>query len=376
MNPRSGIAMSGQKVNITGTNGFALGDAWGAVANAMLGGLTLTGRFVKLANVNKFAELFLHEENLFEMIQGITLVSGSLKQGVTAEQLARCGWGLGFAQTLIKDVESVWPFVSKIPGIGSLTKPYEARINQSLAPSATPSAATSATPSAEASVNLPPGTSATQPSDTSATPLVDASTNTSDEASANPSTDTSAKQPVADVPAPLLDTGEPIEALLLCLNMALNITNVAYQIVETTYADLWLKDTRRISKGEEAKRSIAQKTSWRDKLYLSSMVIDHGIIDAALDVAMVFSIAKSIPGSSAEIRMRPSGDLVLKGARQLTLYGTTKDEDAVAPSFIRKGAMTGINAVTATMKLAADVVKWAATGPAAFERVKPWLEKL
>jgi hypothetical protein len=336
----------------------------------MLGGLTLTGRFVKLANVNKFAERFLHLGNLFEMVQGIGLGSGSLKPTMTAKQLAEFGWSLDFLRTLTKDVGGIWPFAVELRNsiTGSGMQPADTNVTQ-------PTAA-SATSRTDASTNTSADTSANPPADTSANPPAEASANPPAEASANPPAEASADPPVADVPAPLLDTGEPIETLLLCLNMALNITNMTYQIVETVYADLWLKDTRDISQGEDTQYTSAEKAMFRNKLYLSAIVIDHGIIDVALGVAMAISMAKGIPGSSAEIRMRPSGDLVLKGARYQKLYGIEGSSDSTSPLFYSKAAMAGINTATATIKLAADVAKWAATGPATVQRVKPWLEKL
>jgi hypothetical protein len=325
MNPRSGISMSGEKINIAGANGFALGDAWGAAVNAMFGGLTLTGRFVKLANVNKFAECFLHVANTIEAAQSMMVTGGSIAKNLTADKLAQRGMWLDATRTFINDIAGVWPFIALAPG----AKWLDAHVNQ--------------TPAAMTTMTSEPVTGKVIQDGNAANPL---------------------------------DTGEPIEVLLLFLNLALSITNMVYQSIETNWANKWLDDIRGISEGNPAKYSSADKAKDRDMLYMISTMIDQSIITVALDAAMFASVISGIPGSSAEIRMRPSGDLVLKGAAYKLLYGTLGTSDSTFPLFASRAAMAGINAVNAGFKLGADIAKAVSTNPAAYQRVKPWLETL
>jgi hypothetical protein len=321
MTPRGGISMSGQKVAIHGVNGFALGDSWGAAVNGSIGGLNLTGRFIKQSNMNTFASAFMLLANSTEAAQNIAEGAATVKNPPSSQEaFSKSIWGFNLAQTFITDIELICPLLAKF----NSGKKFQNWVN--------------GTPN-------PPG----QP----------------------------AAAPDAVAAPDLLASNEPIELLTLALNMVLNLTGVAYAAVETDWAIKWRDDLRNSGEtGEPLKYPSSTKSEMRDTLNLCALSIDNGIIALALDVATAAMMATSIPGASAEIRLRPSGDIVINAAQHLNNYGTTKTNNATSPYLFPRWTAEFAKSVTGAAKLGVDVAKLVASYGATYDRVKPWLEKL
>ncbi|MDR2102850.1 MAG: hypothetical protein LBP42_01965 [Treponema sp.] len=322
MTPRGGISMTGQKVNINGVNGFALGDSWGAGINGSIGGLNITGRFIKQSSMNTISSAFMLMANSIEAAQNISEGTAIITKPPSADEaFSRSVWFFNLAQTLITDIQSLWPFLAKTDTI----KKFGDWVNR--------------------------------------TPAV----NSPDPAPANPPMDVT--KLVGDL--------EPIEILTLALNMVLGITGTVYASIDTNWAQTW-RDDLRVSreKGIERQHSVEWRAKMRDKLNIAALSVDNGIISLVLDAAIFIQVGANIPGASAEVRLRSSGDIVLSAAKYLNQYGEAKLSDAVTPSLTAKWVTQGAQAVSAATKISTDIAKLIASHDALWERVKPWLEKL
>jgi hypothetical protein len=319
--------MSGQKINVSGVNGFSIGDSWGAGVNGSVGGLTMTGRFIRLSSMDTLSSAFMLTANTVEAAQNISESSAIITEAPSAQEaFAKSVWGFNLAQTLIKDIEFLWPFLAKTFFFAKL----ENALNR-----------------AERGMDglgfgaLP------------------------------------APDPNAHIAANLFGDLEPIEWLTLGLKMVLDITSTVYTSLEATQTRTWQDDVRNHAKtGDPLKYPPTEKSKWRDQLNTIALSVDNGIISAVLDVAIFIMAGKHIPGSSADLRLRPSGDIVISAAEHINQYGVASTRDATAPSFAKKFVQRGAAVASGTFKLTTDIEKAISSKEVLWERVKPWFEKL
>jgi hypothetical protein len=314
--------MSGQKVNISATNGFSLADSWGAGVNGSLGGLNLSGRFVKLANMDTISSSVMLLVNTLEFIQNVGTGGATLTEKKSSQKaFNKTAFFFNYFETLVRDVE---PLVDAW-GAAKLKQKLNNR-------------------------------------DPAPTPLVNPNPNANQ---------------VANVAGLAMADLEFIEVCVLSLNMVLNITDAVYTTIEGVASPIWLKDIQNSAdEGDELEYSAANKSSFRDQLNLCALAVDNGIISVVMDILQLIMIGKSIPGSSGSIRVRPSGDIALNSSKFINNYGTMAQQDATTVDFIKKTTQRALTTVSVAAKIGVDIAKAVSSGVATYERVEPWLEKL
>jgi hypothetical protein len=319
MNPRTGVTINGQKVAISGINGFSLGDAWGGSIASSLGGIDIKGMFIKQSNINSLASGVMLTENTIEAAKNIILMS-MLKAGAgRQENIAKADWVIDGLKTLVDDLGLIYPLFKDTC--------RTATADQQAIPTPPP-------------VHGVP------------TNLTSASGGT------------------------VLDQYEPIEALLMGINLVLQITNLVYTSVETGFSITWQNDLANIAQGATAEYSAQKKSEKRDMLIAVATSIDSSIIAGAMDIAIGMCVKNGVPGAVADLRLRSSGDIVLKAGRNILQYGESKEIDATTAAFVVKTTKSAKDVATTTVKLLTDIAKLASSGVSTWQRVKPWLEKL
>jgi hypothetical protein len=326
MNPRTGVTIGGQKVTLSGINGFSLGDAWGGSIASSLGGIDIKGMFIKQSNINSLASGVILAENTIEAAKNIVLMSMlKTKSDVWQEGIARAAWIIDGLKTLVDDLGLIYPLFKD----RCRTDPPEA-------------AADTVVPENPTNPSVPG-----VPPD-----LTSASKGT------------------------VLDQYEPIEALLMGINLVLQITNAVYTIVDTTFSIMWQEDLADVAQGATSKYTPSKKSEKRDMLIAVATSIDSGLIALVMDIATGVCMKKGVPGAVADLRLRSSGDIVLKAGRNILQYGESKEIDATPVSFAVKTTKNAKDAITAAVKVLTDVAKLTSSGRSTWHRVKPWLEKL
>jgi hypothetical protein len=116
---------------------------------------------------------------------------------------------------------------------------------------------------------------------------------------------------------------EPLELLSSLLGLILNITNSVYAGIESFMAD---KET-----------DLQKSNEIRDKVNLSGMIADNGIIEI---FAGIMAVAAHSP-APAILRLRANGDAVIKAAKSKNFYAMEAKTGAATGTIL---SLSGMNA--------------------------------
>ncbi|MDR3356763.1 MAG: hypothetical protein LBO04_06200 [Spirochaetaceae bacterium] len=359
MTPRDGIAMSGQNVSIAGVNGFSLTDSWGSALAGTLGGLNITGRFIKQSNISSASATLLSFANAVDTAQSIAEGSAVYQDPSAAEAFAMSVWYFNICKTIVKDIGAIALYAGKAW--------YDHKNAQAPAIQVGGAAAAAPAPAPAGGGAAPAGGGAAAAGAAAAAPA--------------PAAALSATE--------LLGAYEPVELLLLCLNLTLQMTATVYAAIEMDWYIEWQEDTQQASMGGTPKFDAAAKAKSRDLLNIIAMGVDAGLINMAMTIVNSLFLAKGIPGAEADFRIRPSGDIAIKSANYINMYGTEKRTNATTASITSTALKRFADITTMLVKLGTDSAKLAASygltvehaataysGGGILERVIPRVEKL
>jgi hypothetical protein len=137
--------------------------------------------------------------------------------------------------------------------------------------------------------------------------------------------------------ASMLVGAEPVEMLMAALNLVLDIAAEVYAVVEQSAAIIWRKDlSGAIFEGADKKWNAQGKSDFRDTLNLVAMSIDNGLIAIAMT-----GIAIGV-GGPASIRLRQTGDVLIKAGEQKNLYAELGQKAAIPASIFTEKSMKWI----------------------------------
>jgi hypothetical protein len=161
---------------------------------------------------------------------------------------------------------------------------------------------------------------------------------------------------------------------MAALDLTLSITSFVYSLVEGSYSDVWLKDFKGFaldnkSLGYDEK----EKSHIRDQLNLAAMIIDNTIIDTAMIAIAATGIGT---GGPASIRLRQSGDIVIKAGQQKNLYAEMSQKVSVPVAINSEKTTAGIKAGLAAAKLLTGLTKFGLKIDEAVEKMPVFVEKL
>jgi hypothetical protein len=342
---RGGISMFGENVGIASSLKFSMSDMWGSNITGMLGNLTVAGIQINQKTYGaaemKYAELI----NSLMTAQNISVASMAASSSHLAYAEGWIDYALNSLKTILNDGKAIYDLhdsykklvddKNKLDRIkNEIVEAYKKELE----------AAIRAKIRTANSENRNQILAETEPLQKDLNMDNDVLLNTGRvAASLGNVTD------ALDAAASLIGT-EPIETATAVLNMVLALTATAYTEAEKGFAYEVTEDTKGGIEGKPKYWTPKKKKEFRNMLNLCAMSIDSGIIDIFLGY-----ISLGIgTGGPASIRLRNSGDIVIKAGSNKNLYATLSDRVSVPVPIATEKTQWGIKCVAAVSKSLAD----------------------
>jgi hypothetical protein len=319
MDARQGITMFGESVNIASARKFSLSDAWGASVGSMVGVLNISGRQITQQTYELAQEAAVVLMNALNLAQNIAAGSLAVQPNKAIEagkaELAFewIRWGL--------DVLGLAYFTVGWKNPNGVYKALNA--NLQMLDGWIPSAVHSS-------------------------------------------------EDIKAASAALADA-EPVEVLMAFLDLVLSITAEVYAVAENAAAIQQRQDLYGSVFDNKHRYWDAQKKSeFKNKLNLCAMCIDSGLIETAM-VGNSFGIDI---GGPASIRLRQSGDAIIKAGTQKKLYGLLKQDVSVPASIFGEKAAVWVKGGLTGVKIAAGATKLILQAEGKGNKIPVFVEKL
>jgi hypothetical protein len=348
MSSRDGISMFGENVTIASARKFSFSDIWGAGVASMVGTLDISGKQINHKTYDKVQPVFSILINSIKLVQNMALGSAALNhpEGVSSSVVDDyvfeiLNFSYEFAKTVYDCYQQFKNFDDNVTG---LWNKRNAILDGYLA--------------------LYPAGNAYN---ANASALVAGERN-------NPATPLDATNDVLGTASALVGL-EPIEMLMAALNLVLDITARVYSIVDQSYAAKWRLDlSGSVFDGSDKKWTAQGKSDFRDTLNLVAMNVDNAIIEAAmLDLIASSTFAT---GGPASIRLRRSGDIVIKAGRGKNLYAEIKRDASVPVAIYGEKVAAVLGTAAQVASLAEKAFSLGFQAGMIANRVPAYLEKL
>jgi hypothetical protein len=351
---RGGIDMFGENVNIASSRKFSIADAWGGSLGSMLGILNISGIQINQKIYERLQQQFTEIVNTFGWTGDLIANTAVNSNGWETRKII---YGFNIFKTIVNDVKSFYGLHS---GWG------DRRVNSVLGQGDAP------------------GTG--QESGQGDAPV------TGQESGQGDAPVTAQESGQGDAPRTGQESGqeaevglEPIEVAIAMMNMILDITSAAYYVVEKTLAAVWRTDLRKSLKENEKTHTDAGEESektytgaWKKKLLselnMAAMDYDNGIIALGFDFFGYFFSKGS--GGHASIKLRNSGDIIMKANSLKSLYGHEATQAAVPVNTSLETIQSRVRIAAYITKLASDVSKIIFQGMDMGLKIPSYVEKL
>ncbi|MDR1030661.1 MAG: hypothetical protein LBL76_07295 [Treponema sp.] len=348
---RGGIDMFGENVNIASSRKFSIADAWGGSLVSMVGMVNLSGIQIKQTTYGKLQQVYADITNTWLLANDITLGG-----------MAATNEGLAYAAGWVKFVGDAGKML--INNVKAFYDLYDTHKNWSDAQKKLEDYRADAFN--EYKTNL------LQLNDATPDQYVKDAIKQSLEALTDPKKETLDYKGGIGAAASLIGV-EPIETVQIVLNMILDMTNAVYLVVENAYARSWRSGYKESIKDPNKKStSAAEKSSFRNTLNLIAMSIDGGIIDGFL---MGITALPGV-GGPASIRLRQSGDIIIKAGENKHLYAELSEKVSVPASIWTERVQWGLKFTDALAKAGTDVAKVVLQALDKTEAIPSFVEKL
>jgi hypothetical protein len=357
MSPRDGISMFGENVTIASASRFSLSDAWGAGVGSTVGMLDISGRQINQKTYSKPQMLFAMAVNGITWAQNISMASIAMTQYDEYAFSIVNIWS-DWVKTVAKQAKIVYDFATSF---GEFQKHINTLKDRRTA--------------AENAYDMVlhdqiVGSLPQNPSNDEryhAAQLEAVYMRLSRERALDGTTD------LLDT-ASMLVGAEPVEMLIIALDMVLAMTAMVYTAVEVQAATEWRRDAYAATFEKKEKYWVAQKKSdFRDQLNMAALVTDNAIIDVV--VGLLGTLAMGT-GGPASIRLRESGDLVMKAGTQKQLYAELAKNVSVPVAVGTEKVTAVVKTVLATTKIVSGAVKLGFDAAALGQKIPVYLEKL
>jgi hypothetical protein len=334
MNSRDGINMFGESVNIASARKFSVSDAWGAGVESITGRLNISGWQINQKTYDKLQQQWALAFN--SIVFARNLILGGM---ATNPKISYAATIVNLSVDIAKWLLEQWknrqailnPLKKYEENVAALQErrnaildEYREYINQRRVE--------------KINQGIPPRTVYEEYNHASAT--IEWNRNEPLEATEN----------VLDT-ASMLVGAEPVEMLMATLNLVLDITAEVYSIIEQSAAIVWRKDlSGSVFNGENKDYGPQEKSDFRDTLNLAAMSIDNGLIGVAMTgIALGFKGASA--GGPASIRLRQTGDILIKAGEQKNLYAELGQKTAIPASIFTEKSMGWIKGGLVTGKV-------------------------
>ncbi|MDR0684534.1 MAG: hypothetical protein LBF83_05345 [Spirochaetaceae bacterium] len=303
LNPRTGISMSGQEVNIESESKFSLCDAWGAKMEGTVGSLSMGGLQISQSALDTAGLNALAVTNTLKLTQSITCGSLALtdiyrKSAVEIVNIVNVV--VTVCKVLRKAFTSLLGFYKKYISVENKATVVAADAADASPPAAAPDI------------------------------------------------------PTTTEPTPKMGDLEPIEQVIACLKMVLSITAAVYNAVDAGYGQAFKSGViGSITQGKDNPWGAQAKSDFRDKLNLVALSIDAGIVDIAVGAYVI----RGAGLAGAKISLNAGGSITLKAGEEKSLYASAITGAAVSAPLIAEKATKVVEFVSRGAEVVSDAVK-------------------
>jgi hypothetical protein len=342
MSSRDGITMFGEAVDIASARKFSLSDAWGAGVGSMVGMLDISGRQIGHRTYSRAQQNYALGMNGLTLARNITI--GSMAKHPQANFAATwVSYGLDWIKFLIETGKSVYDINKTYKNYMDHATDLDHRrtdILQQYLQAAQQRAAAA----------LARGDDRTRVGE-----IFDHEKALIDEEDEHPSVQFDTTTNVLGMASTLVGA-EPIEALMAALDLVLAVTSAVYAVVEQSYSAAWRVDLAgALFKGETKDWTPQKKSDFRDQLNIIALSIDGGIIEAAM--GLMSAVSAIGMGGPASIRLRQSGDIVIKAGAQKKLYAELGRNASVPTAIFGIKAMKAVQTGIVIAEVATEFTK-------------------
>ncbi|MDR1635933.1 MAG: hypothetical protein LBR93_01215, partial [Treponema sp.] len=349
MKARDGISMFGESVAIASARKFSVSDAWGASVGSMVGVLNISGQQINQKTYDKF------KYGWATVFNGITLAQNTIIGGIAADYPKKAfaldwwNYGLDVAKFLLESIRDIWDIGRVHP-----FKTYEEHL--------------------KALQRIR--------SQTWLDMAIDLLTYNSNDPAAFIAMDNAANNPFNGGPvtaiqdvfstASMLAGADPVDVLMAGLDLVLAITAMVYATAEQEAAREQRVDLYgAIFDGKTKYWDAQKKSDFKDTLNLCALCIDAGIIEICMGINLIYGL-----GGPASIRLRQSGDIVIKASEQKGLYAELKQEASVPPAIALEKTTANVKTALAVTKMVAGVGKLVMQGESMGNKIPAYMESL
>ncbi|MDR1251192.1 MAG: hypothetical protein LBK62_03395 [Treponema sp.] len=323
---RGGIDMFGENVNLSSSRKFSIADAWGGSLASMVGMVNLSGRQINQTTYGEMQQNIAAAMNTLTYVQDVDVGAIANNHPEDVYAIGAINYAFDVIRVVANTANTFYQLKTSYNGLAKHQQDLADKRNEAIQRY---------------------GTTLTENERNTLFPAT------------------------RDVPitgagdalgvAAMLIGAEPIEVAMNVLNMVLEMTNMVYAAVQTSYAKKWRDDSRSSlsDPAYKAQYNAAGKRAFADTLNLVAMDVDNGIIETISGVAGSAGIGA---GGPAAIRLRQSGDIIIKAGAQKHLYAEASEKASVPAAIGPEKVQWGIKAAAALAKMGTDIGKLAQKG--------------
>jgi hypothetical protein len=342
MTPRDGISMFGEGVNIASARKFSLSDAWGAGVGSMAGMLDISGRQISQKTYDKAQQVWASVFNGLALARNMVIGGFVTDPATSNNALAITNHVFDWVKWAGDTAQTVINLRNTYDGLKTNKEKLTEKRAETVAEH--------------------------QIAQMQVYHAIRDDPNVNDETKqraaslymANISHLNATKQTL-DSTSDLLDTAsrlvgaDPLEMLMACLDMVLALTSAIYTVLNVEYARVWREDISGsiFKPGTTSKYNAQDKSEFRDDLNMAAMITDNSIIELVMGYLVIFSGIDI--GGPASIRLRQSGDIIIKAGTEKQLYAELNQNPAVPVSIFPEKIVKNISTAAAIANLAAKL---------------------